>query len=142
MLVWMLRARQGQTPHKSRNMKAIDFIFISLISLSVVGQASGENRDLKPETLFSQVGHKQDTVPAVNIDTQIYQKLLNIEQDSKEKGKTTIVFYNDKLYLLSDFYLPKNEIESKIKSIRVVNHPDSIKEVLSNKIKSIIIIDQ
>lgn len=95
-----------------------------------------------PGALFSQVNQKQDTVPAVNINTEIFQKLLNIQLDTKEKGETTIVLYNDKVYLLSDFYLPKNEIDSKIKSIRVVNIPDSIKEVLSNKIKSIIIINQ
>ncbi|MBK1441771.1 hypothetical protein JHJ32_17360 [Parapedobacter sp. ISTM3] len=112
--------------------------YISIVVLFAImpGVTFSQKSKEKEATLV-----KQDTLPAINLDSEVYQRILSTKHNSRSQEESTFVLYNDKLYPIADFHLQQNEKKSNTKSIKIINHPDSIKTILSNRIKSIIVIE-
>lgn len=98
-----------------------------------------------PTLVFSQKSETTsvltDTLPAINLDSRVYQQILTSKYNARSQEEHTFVLYNDKLYPITDFFFQQDEITGNAKSIKIINHPDSIRVILSNRIKSIVVIE-
>lgn len=90
---------------------------------------------------FSQDKLKKD-LPAINLDAEAYKRIFSGEQQRQASINSTLVFYDGKLCSLSDINFSDEEIKKSIKSIKLIKEPDSVKAILSERIKTVIVIER
>ncbi|MEN5436587.1 hypothetical protein ABE545_23350 [Sphingobacterium faecium] len=90
---------------------------------------------------YSLIAQKKETINALLENKQQTQQTLNTLVNQKETNKKILVMYKDKFYNFSGFDLT-DTIAKQNMEFYIITNPDSIKTILSDKVKSIILLKE
>ncbi|TDS09808.1 hypothetical protein [Sphingobacterium paludis] len=88
--------------------------------------------------ILTKAQNKKDTLAILENESE-KQRILDYNFNESKKKDSVLILYNNKFYRLTDFDLAS--VVSENRPFKIINGRDSIAEIISKSVKSLIIIE-